>query len=93
MMLAIRTYFALLSILIVSYTTLYANSDRPPQRIVSLSPNVTEIIYGLGAWDKIAAHAPSGEFARFVRSFPNLQLESAHHELADWYYGQNVYFR
>jgi iron complex transport system substrate-binding protein len=68
----IRTYFVLLSISIVSYTTLYANSDRPPQRIVSLSPNVTEIIYGLGAWDKIVGVTMYSDFPPEAKTIPNV---------------------
>ena len=29
--------------------------ERQPQRIVSLSPNVTEILYGIGAWPQVIA--------------------------------------
>ena len=72
MKLVIRTCFALLLISIVSYTTLYANSDRPPQRIVSLSPNVTEIIYGLGAWDKIVGVTMYSDFPPEAKTIPNV---------------------
>jgi iron complex transport system substrate-binding protein len=30
-----------------------ANAESKPQRIVSLSPNVTEILYGIGAWPQV----------------------------------------
>src|SRR5215472_3714349 len=30
-------------------------ADAPPQRIISTSPNITEIIYGIGAFDKVVA--------------------------------------
>ncbi|MGB7292729.1 MAG: helical backbone metal receptor [Thermodesulfobacteriota bacterium] len=72
MKLVIRTYFTLLSILIVSCTTIYANSDRPPQRIVSLSPNVTEIIYGLGAWDKIVGVTMYSDFPPEAKTIPKV---------------------
>ena len=62
MKLVIRIYFVLVSISIVSFTTLYANSNKPPRRIISLSPNVTEIIYGLGAWDKIVGVTMYSDF-------------------------------
>jgi iron complex transport system substrate-binding protein len=69
---AIRTYVVLLSISIGSYTTLYANSDRPPQRVVSLSPNVTEIIYGLGAWDKIVGVTMYSDFPPEAKTIPKV---------------------
>ncbi len=72
MRLAIRTYSALLSLLIVSYTNLYANSDGPPKRIVSLSPNVTEIIYGLGAWDKIVGVTMYSDFPPEAKTVPKV---------------------
>jgi iron complex transport system substrate-binding protein len=67
-----RTYFALLTILIISYTTLHANTDRTPQRIVSLSPNVTEIIYGLGAWDKIVGVTLYSDFPPEAKNTPKV---------------------
>jgi iron complex transport system substrate-binding protein len=72
MRLAIRTCFALLSTIIVSHTNLYANSDRPPQRIVSLSPNVTEIIYGLGAWDRIVGVTMYSDFPPEAKTIPRV---------------------
>jgi ABC-type Fe3+-hydroxamate transport system substrate-binding protein len=32
-----------------------ANVEPRPQRIVSLSPSVTEILYGIGAWPQVIA--------------------------------------
>lgn len=72
MRLALGTYFALLSILIASYANLYADSDRPPQRIVSLSPNVTEIIYGLGAWDRVVGVTMYSDFPAEAKTLPKV---------------------
>jgi iron complex transport system substrate-binding protein len=68
----IRISLVVLSISIVFYTTLYAKSDRPPQRIVSLSPNVTEIIYGLGAWDKIVGITMYSDFPPEAKTIPKV---------------------
>jgi iron complex transport system substrate-binding protein len=68
----IRACLVVLSISILSYTTLYAKSDRPPQRIVSLSPNVTEIIYGLGAWDKIVGVTMYSDFPPEAKTIPKV---------------------
>lgn len=68
----IRTSLVVLSISIASYTTLYAKSDRPPQRIVSLSPNVTEIIFGLGAWDKIVGVTMYSDFPPEAKTIPKV---------------------
>ncbi|HEX9666773.1 MAG TPA: ABC transporter substrate-binding protein [Thermodesulfobacteriota bacterium] len=68
----IKTSLVLFSILIFSYVTLYANSDKNPQRIVSLSPNVTEIIYGLGAWDKIVGVTMYSDFPPEADAVPKV---------------------
>jgi iron complex transport system substrate-binding protein len=44
-----RIHFCFLLILLWAATALAA----PPQRIVSVSPNVTEILYGVGAFDRV----------------------------------------
>lgn len=68
----LRTSFAGLFISIVFSTALYAELDRPPQRIVSLSPNVTEIIYGLGAWDKIVGVTMYSDFPPQAKTIPKV---------------------
>ena len=68
----LRNSFVGLCISIVFCTTLYARPDRPPQRIVSLSPNVTEIIYGLGAWDKVVGVTMYSDFPPEARTIPKV---------------------
>ncbi len=68
----IRFSIVVVSISIVSLTTLYAYSDRPPRRIISLSPNVTEIIYGLGAWDNIVGVTMYSDFPPEAKTIPKV---------------------
>ena len=68
----LRNSFVGLCISIVFCATLYASSDRSPQRIVSLSPNVTEIIYGLGAWDKVVGVTMYSDFPPEARTIPKV---------------------
>jgi len=43
--------FLFLCLLLI--TGLKANTAEAPKRIISLSPNITQIIYALGAWDNV----------------------------------------
>ena len=44
--------FILALILILSFQSLYAQ-DAVPQRVISLSPNLTEMIYDMGAQNQL----------------------------------------
>ena len=51
------------------------NSQPPeaaPQRIVSLSPNVTEILYGIGAWPQVIAVSEYCTFPDDVKNKPRV---------------------
>jgi iron complex transport system substrate-binding protein len=53
------------------------NSQRPndeaaPQRIVSLSPNVTEVLYGIGAWPQVIAVSEYCTFPEDVKNKPRV---------------------
>jgi iron complex transport system substrate-binding protein len=46
--------------------------ETVPQRIVSLSPNVTEILYGIGAWPQVIAVSEYCTFPEDVKNKPRL---------------------
>jgi len=49
-----KTFFrGLLTAFFIFITCLYSYSDDNPKRIVSLSPNLTQVIYALGTWEKV----------------------------------------
>jgi len=43
-----------------------------PQRIISLSPNITEMIYGIGAFDRVVAVSEFCDFPPEVESLPRV---------------------
>src|SRR5215212_12215933 len=43
-----------------------------PQRIVSISPNVTEILYGVGAWPQVVAVSQFCSFPDDVKNKPRV---------------------
>lgn len=40
-------------LLLLFFTTINLRAEHYPKRIISLSPSITEIIYAIGAWDKL----------------------------------------
>jgi iron complex transport system substrate-binding protein len=46
--------------------------SRLPQRIVSISPNVTEILYGVGAWSQVVAVSQYCEYPDDVKNKPRI---------------------
>lgn len=44
----------------------------PPQRIISVSPNLTEILYGLGAFDRVVAVSDYCTYPPAVKSLPRI---------------------
>ena len=48
------------------------NVGSPPQRIVSLSPNVTEILYGIGAWPQVIAVSEYCSYPDDVKNKPRV---------------------
>ncbi len=46
--------------------------DRPPNRVVSLAPNLTEIVYAAGAGSSLAAVTSSGDYPPAVDTLPRV---------------------
>lgn len=68
----ITAYLVLASFCILSSANLCNGSDIAPRRIVSLSPNLTEIVYGLGAWDKIVGVTMYSDFPPEAKTVPSV---------------------
>lgn len=49
----------------------FAAAD-PPRHIVSLSPNLTEILYGIGAFDRVVGVTDYGTYPAAVRKLPSV---------------------
>ncbi len=67
----------LCSLLLASCTGGSVDPESPsvgpaPQRIVSLSPNVTEILYGIGAWPQVIAVSEYCSFPEDVKNKPRV---------------------
>lgn len=52
--------------------TLYAAGAPPPQRIVSLSPDLTEILYGVGAFSRVVGVSNYDTYPPEVAKLPHL---------------------
>lgn len=64
-----RTFLAAVFIII---TASYSFSDNNPQRIVSLSPNLTQVIYALGYLDQIVGVTIYDEYPPEVKDLPKV---------------------
>ncbi len=64
----------LLSFIVVSCdtTTTPPQASNIPRRIISLSPNVTEILYGIGAFERVIAVSKFCDYPAQVASLPRL---------------------
>lgn len=62
--------FLILVLLII--TSSYSHSDSSPKRIVSLSPNLTQVIYALGYLDQIVGVTVYDEFPTEVMDLPKV---------------------
>ncbi len=62
----------LFSVLIFLVPTSPSNSEKYPERIISLSPNLTEIIYGIGAWEKVVGVTLYSDFPPEVEGVPKV---------------------
>jgi len=49
-----------------------SSGEQRPQRIVSLSPNVTEILYGIGAWPQVIAVSEYCTYPEDVKNKPRV---------------------
>jgi iron complex transport system substrate-binding protein len=66
-----RLVLTCLSVVIfISFKVSY--SEEFPKRIVSLSPSITEIIYGLGAWDKVVGVTLYSDFPPEAKDLPKV---------------------
>jgi len=59
------------SLLLVIFWAIFA-SAAPRQRIISVSPNLTEILYGLGAFDRVVAVSDYCTYPPEVKSLPRV---------------------
>jgi iron complex transport system substrate-binding protein len=59
--------------LIAGLTTAFLwAADTVPQRIISTSPNITEILYGIGAFDKVVAVSDYCTYPPAVKQLPHV---------------------
>ena len=66
-----RLVLTCLSVLILIFLKV-SYSEEFPKRIVSLSPSITEIIYGLGAWDKVVGVTLYSDFPPEAKDLPKV---------------------
>ena len=67
----ITIIYFLLSVLILSSLNAYSEPTYP-KRVVSLSPSITEIIYGIDAWDKLVGVTMYADFPPKAKELPNV---------------------
>lgn len=71
-----RYLFALLLVVFAGCNTQLHNEQSPvaeaPQRIISVSPNVTEILYGVGAWPQVVAVSQFCSYPDDVKNKPRV---------------------
>ena len=54
------------------FTCIKAGASETPKRIISLSPNITQIVYALGAWDSIVGVTIYSDFPPEVKDTPKI---------------------
>jgi len=60
-------------LLLLLLPALYAGAQAPlPRRIISVSPNITEILYGVGAFDRVVAVSDYCTYPPEVRNLPRV---------------------
>jgi len=62
----------LILITLVYTIGLQASAAEAPKRIISLSPNITQIIYALGAWENVAGVTIYSDFPPEVKETPKV---------------------
>lgn len=62
----------LILISLVYIIGLQASSAEAPKRIISLSPNITQIVYALGAWDSVVGVTIYADFPTEVEETPKV---------------------
>jgi iron complex transport system substrate-binding protein len=56
----------------IVFSASLAAATPPPQRIISLSPSVTEILWGIGAFDRVVAVSTFCEYPEEVKDLPRV---------------------
>ena len=70
---ALKPKLLILLILVCAGCGSHTQQSAPvPQRIVSISPNVTEILYGIGAWPQVVAVSQFCSFPDDVKNKPRV---------------------
>ena len=70
---SIRTIWCLICVLAAATTTNgYTQSSTRPQRIISVSPAITEILYGIGAFDRVVAVSDYCVYPPAVKTLPRV---------------------
>jgi iron complex transport system substrate-binding protein len=67
-----RTILCLACVLASAATDGYAQSSTRPQRIISVSPVITEILYGIGAFDRVVAVSDYCVYPAAVKTLPRV---------------------
>ena len=62
----------LLVVLAVFASLVAQAASGPPQRIISASPNITEILYGVGAFDRVVAVSDYCTYPPAVKTLPRI---------------------
>ena len=62
----------LILIILLHTIGLKANAAEAPKRIISLSPNITQILYALGAWDNVVGVTIYSDFPPEVEETPKV---------------------
>lgn len=60
------------AILLLLITCIQTSAAEAPKRIISLSPNITQIIYALGAWDSVVGVTIYSDFPPEVKDTPKI---------------------
>jgi iron complex transport system substrate-binding protein len=69
----VRSILCLIGVLAGAATTNgYAQSSTRPQRIISVSPAITEILYGIGAFDRVVAVSDYCVYPPAVKTLPRV---------------------
>jgi len=67
-----RILISLLFLLLGGLAFVQGQVESPPERIISLSPSITEILYGIGAFDRVVAVSDYCEYPPEVEKLPRV---------------------
>ena len=68
----VTTLVVVLSVVVVSFVTSMAEAQAPPQRIVSLVPALTEMLFAIGAGPQVVGVSSYDEFPPQVKALPQV---------------------